>query len=56
MNPNGTLQNVFVYVKSGLPTGKYPVPTTPVVLNQKGCLYTPQIGRASCRERVYVLV
>jgi hypothetical protein len=40
----GMLANVFVYVKSGLPAGaKYPAPTTPVVLDQSGCLYTPRI-------------
>ena len=39
----GTLQNVFVYVKDGLGDGRFPVPATPVVLDQKGCVYTPRV-------------
>src|SRR5215211_4501820 len=31
------LQNVFVYVKDGLGDQVFPVPATPVVLDQKGC-------------------
>jgi plastocyanin len=42
VNANGTLANVFVYVKSGLPAGaKYTAPATPVVIDQNGCQYTP---------------
>jgi plastocyanin len=40
---DGGLQNVFVYVKDGLGTLKFPVPTTPVVLDQKGCTYAPRV-------------
>jgi plastocyanin len=40
---NGGLQNVFVYVKDGLGNLKFPVPTTPVVLDQKGCSYVPRV-------------
>jgi hypothetical protein len=41
---NGKLANVFVYVKSGLPTGAtYPAPTTKAEINQEGCLYHPHI-------------
>ena len=44
VNPNGTLANAFVYVKSGLPAGKtYPAPATPVVLDQNGCRYHPHV-------------
>jgi plastocyanin len=39
----GVLQNVFVYVKDGLGDLKFPVPSTPVVLDQKGCRYTPHV-------------
>lgn len=42
VNPNGTLKNVFVSVKEGL-QGTFPAPTTPVVLNQLGCWYTPHV-------------
>ncbi len=44
VNPNGTLANVFVYVKSGLPpTYQAPAPTTPVTLDQDGCRYHPHV-------------
>jgi plastocyanin len=39
----GGLQNVFVYVKDGLGDLKFPVPTTPVVLDQQGCTYVPRV-------------
>jgi plastocyanin len=39
----GGLQNVFVYVKDGLGEMKFPVPTIPVVLDQKGCTYVPRV-------------
>src|SRR2546427_6575669 len=44
VNPNGTLADVFVYVKSGLPaTYKAPAPTGPVTLDQDGCRYHPHV-------------
>ena len=44
LNENGTLANVFVYVKEGLPAGNtYPVSAQSMVLDQKGCHYTPHV-------------
>jgi len=44
VNPNGTLANVFVYVKTGLPDGAtYPAPTSPVVLEQTVCEHHPRV-------------
>ncbi|MGH9370903.1 MAG: carboxypeptidase regulatory-like domain-containing protein [Vicinamibacterales bacterium] len=40
---DGALQNVFVYVKDGLGDRTFPAPATPVVLDQKGCRYTPHV-------------
>jgi plastocyanin len=40
---SGALRNVFVYVKDGLGDRAFPVPATPVVLDQKGCRYTPHV-------------
>jgi plastocyanin len=40
---DGGLQNVFVYVKDGLGNLAFPVPTTPVVLDQMGCTYAPRV-------------
>jgi plastocyanin len=39
----GSLQNVFVYVKDGLGNLKFPIPTTPVALEQEGCRYKPHV-------------
>jgi plastocyanin len=39
----GGLKNVFVYVKDGLGGLKFPVPSTPVVLDQQGCRYVPHV-------------
>jgi hypothetical protein len=44
VNPNGTLANVFIYVKAGLPPdAKYATPSTPVVIDQKACEYHPRV-------------
>ncbi|PYP41681.1 MAG: hypothetical protein DMD42_13290 [Gemmatimonadetes bacterium] len=44
VNANGTLANVFVYVKSGLPAGyAAPAPAGPVTLDQDGCRYHPHV-------------
>ena len=44
VNPNGTLANVFVYVKAGLPAGyTAPAAASPVVLDQSGCRYHPHV-------------
>ena len=43
VGPGGGLKNVFVYVKDGLGNRTYAVPTTPVMLDQKGCKYVPHV-------------
>jgi hypothetical protein len=43
VNEDGTLQNVFVYVKEGLGDLSFPVPTEGVVLDQQGCRYQPHV-------------
>ena len=40
---NGGLRNVFVHVKDGLGTLRFPVPATAVVLDQRNCAYTPRV-------------
>lgn len=40
---DGKLQNVLVYVKSGLPEATFETPTTEVTLDQKGCKYVPRV-------------
>jgi len=43
MVKDGKLANVFIYIKQGLPQGTFTPPSTPVVLTQKGCRYSPHI-------------
>ncbi|HWN82715.1 MAG TPA: carboxypeptidase regulatory-like domain-containing protein [Candidatus Udaeobacter sp.] len=43
-NPDGSLRNVFIYVKSGLPAGQtYAAPTEPATIDQHGCTYHPHV-------------
>ena len=51
----GALQNVFVYVKDGLGNLRFPVPATPVLLDQKGCHYVPHVFGVQVGQRVEVL-
>lgn len=41
-NGNGTLKNVFVYVKEGA-AGKYETPKEAVTIDQHGCEYNPKV-------------
>lgn len=43
VNPNGTLANVFVYVKSGLPKKTYPAPRAPLMMDSRGCRMVPHV-------------
>jgi len=43
VDANKGLANVFVYVKDGLAGKKFTAPTTPVSLDQHGCLYNPYV-------------
>jgi plastocyanin len=40
---NGDLANVFVYVKDGLGTRTFDVPTQAVTIDQQGCKYHPHV-------------
>ena len=40
---DGGVKDVFVYVKDGLGTMRFPIPSTPIVLDQKGCHYIPHV-------------
>ena len=43
VNDNGTLRNTFIWIKSGLPDRQWPTPTTPVTIDQQGCMYKPHV-------------
>ena len=43
VNPNNTLQNVFVYIKEGLEGKTFSAPTAPVKIDQNSCQYHPHV-------------
>jgi hypothetical protein len=43
VNKNGTLANVFVYIKGGLEGKKFEPRSTPAVMDQKGCWFEPRV-------------
>jgi plastocyanin len=44
LGAGNTMGNILVWVSKGLPAGKtFPVPSTPVVLDQNGCVYKPHV-------------
>jgi plastocyanin len=52
---NAKLANVFVYIKDGLPQGRFAVPTEPVVLDQKGCRYIPHVLGVMIGQQLEIL-
>jgi plastocyanin len=52
---DGSLQNVFVYVKDGLGNLRFPIPAQPVVLDQKGCHYVPHVLGAQVGQAVEIV-
>ena len=44
LGSGNSMGNIMVWVSKGLPAGKtWPAPKTPVVLDQRGCLYVPHV-------------
>jgi len=41
LGDGNTMGNIIVWVSDGLPAGNWAAPTTPVVLDQNGCVYAP---------------
>jgi hypothetical protein len=55
VNGDGTLKNVFVWVKSGVPDRQWPVPGTPVELAQKGCMYGPHVIGVMAKQNIKIV-
>ena len=55
VNSNGTLANVFVYIKSGLEGKSFAVPAKPVQIDQKGCWFEPRILGIQVGQRLEVI-
>jgi hypothetical protein len=54
VNDNGTLRNVFVYIKSGLEGKTFEPPKEPVVLDQKACRYSPRVFGMQARQPLLI--
>jgi plastocyanin len=55
VNDDGTLRNVFVYVKAGLEGKKFDVPAEPAVLDQNGCMYKPHVLGVRAGQPIKIL-
>jgi len=52
---NGLVDNAFVYLKEGLGDRVFAIPETPVVIDQKGCLYEPRVVGAQVYQPIEFL-
>jgi plastocyanin len=53
---DGSLKNVFVHIKQGVdPAYSFDVPTEPVQLDQKGCIYVPRVIGVRAGQPVKIL-
>jgi plastocyanin len=56
VGPDNGIQNAFVYVKDGLSGDlKFTAPQTPVVLDQKGCKYSPHVFGVQVGQPVIIV-
>lgn len=54
VGPGNGMQNVFVYVKEGLPAKSYPTPQGAVVLDQQQCAYVPRVFGMQVGQRLTI--
>jgi plastocyanin len=50
----GGLADTFVYIKEGLKEKNYPVPSQPVIVDQKGCEYLPYVFGVQAKQTIQV--
>ncbi len=55
VNENGTLKNVFVWVKAGVPDKQWPAPGAAVKLEQKGCMYEPHVMGVMTGQEIEII-
>lgn len=55
VNDNGTLRNVFVWVKAGLPARQWPTPKEMVTIDQVGCVYKPHVAGVMVNQPIQFL-
>jgi plastocyanin len=52
---NGTLGNVIVYVSEGLGDRTFDPPSNPVVIDQKGCMYSPHVLAMQANQKIQIV-
>ncbi len=52
---NGRLQNVFVWIKSGLEKYSFPPPAEPATLTQDGCRFAPHVGGIMVNQKLRIV-
>jgi plastocyanin len=52
VSPQGALAEVFVWIRSGLPDGDYPIPHDEVLIDQRGCEYIPRVAGVRAGQTV----
>jgi plastocyanin len=55
VNGNGTLKNVFVWIKAGLPPARWTPPAEAARLEQNGCVYQPHMLGIMKGQRLEIL-
>ncbi|MFT5387534.1 MAG: plastocyanin [Candidatus Omnitrophota bacterium] len=55
LGEGNTMGNVFVHITKGLTKKDYPVPAEPIVIDQKGCMYSPHISGVMVGQGIKIL-
>lgn len=55
VNANGTLRNVVVAIKSGLPARQFGTPQGRILLSQEGCRYVPHVVAMMAGQEVEIV-
>ncbi len=55
VNADGTLKNVFVYVKTGLEGKTFETPKDFAKLDQQGCMYVPKVLGAQTNQSIEII-
>jgi len=50
----GGLTEVFVYLSAGVPKGEYPLPEQPVLIDQRGCVFTPYVAGVQVGQTILI--